>query len=263
MGDLEKGGMIDGTRRNGAKEEEEEEVEEEEGRLMAVLDFDLLCSTVALQTQGKWTKLQTQDHDEDDYNCHFGGGGGAFRMWEGELLDCRENRRIAIESFCCPCFRFGKNMRRAGFGPCFLHGIAYYVIALVALLSFVTFVVTKRHCFLYLSLCFTISIGLYLGFYRTLTRKKFNIIGSDSFLDDCIYHLVCPCCTLSQESRTLEMNNVQDGTWHGRGDTICIGGHSVGSKAGFELSSSPLVSTKSPDNCSMQKNADALNQLTC
>nr|GFA88491.1 PLAC8 family protein [Tanacetum cinerariifolium] len=25
------------------------------------------------------------------------------------------------------------------------------------------------------------------------------------------------------ESRTLDMNNVHDGTWHGRGDTMCIG----------------------------------------
>jgi len=29
---------------------------------------------------------------------------------------------------------------------------------------------------------------------------------------------------MMQESRTLEMNNVEDGTWHGRGDKICIGG---------------------------------------
>ncbi|GJR48331.1 PLAC8 family protein, partial [Tanacetum coccineum] len=47
--------------------------------------------------------------------------------------------------------------------------------------------------------------------------------GSDSSLDDCVSHLICPCCTLAQESKTLEMNNVHDGTWHGRGDTMCIG----------------------------------------
>lgn len=36
---------------------------------------------------------------------------------------------------------------------------------------------------------------------------------------------------LEQESRTLEMNNVEDGTWHGRGDTICIAGtHGEGGK---------------------------------
>nr|GFB33328.1 PLAC8 family protein [Tanacetum cinerariifolium] len=45
--------------------------------------------------------------------------------------------------------------------------------------------------------------------------------GSDNSLDDCVSHLICPCCTLAQESRTLEMNNVHDGTWHGR-DEQCL-----------------------------------------
>lgn len=58
---------------------------------------------------------------------------------------------------------------------------------------------------------------------------------------------------MEQESRTLEMNNVQDGTWHGRGDTICVGTYSEGSKAAFELCPPPVVSTKSTDTSSMQK----------
>ncbi|GJZ10303.1 PLAC8 family protein [Tanacetum coccineum] len=36
---------------------------------------------------------------------------------------------------------------------------------------------------------------------------------------------------LVQESRTLEMNNVHEGTWHGRGDTMCIGTYVEGVKA--------------------------------
>ncbi|RVW13835.1 hypothetical protein CK203_079443 [Vitis vinifera] len=51
--------------------------------------------------------------------------------------------------------------------------------------------------------------------------------GGDSSLDDCVYHLICPCCTLCQESRTLEMNNVQDGTWHGRAVTQYASGVTV------------------------------------
>ncbi|KAJ8761608.1 hypothetical protein K2173_004384 [Erythroxylum novogranatense] len=225
MGDLEKG-----VKNSSVKTEEEEEE-----RLMEVLDFDLLCSTVALQTQGTWTKLRTQDVCDSGAGA---GNGGVFRMWEGELLDCCDIPRIAIQSFCCPCYRFGKNMRRAGLGPCFLQGIVYYFIALVSLLSFIAFAVSKRDCFLYLSICFTISIGIYLGFFRNQMRKKFNIRGNDGIVDDCIYHLFCPCCSLCQESRTLEMNNVQDGIWHGRGDTLCIGTYSEANNANFELPSS-------------------------
>lgn len=66
----------------------------------------------------------------------------------------------------------------------------------------------------------------------------------------------CPV-DLEQESRTLEINNVQDGTWHGRGDTICIGGFGEGSKAFFELHQPPLVSIMSPDPCNMQKSTDS------
>lgn len=59
---------------------------------MTVLDFDMLCSTVALQAQGKWRKL------DDDGEEEGGEVGGVFRMWEGELLDCFEDRRISVES---------------------------------------------------------------------------------------------------------------------------------------------------------------------
>jgi len=50
---------------------------------------------------------------------------------------------------------------------------------------------------------------------------------------------------MMQESRTLEMNNVQNGTWHGRGDTNCIGGFDEKSKAHFELLPPPIITIKS------------------
>ena len=56
---------------------------------------------------------------------------------------------------------------------------------------------------------------------------------------------------MEQESRTLEMNHVQDGTWHGRGD-ICIGSYGEGSKAFFELHPPPPISIKTPEPCNMQ-----------
>jgi hypothetical protein len=51
-------------------------------------------------------------------------------------------------------------------------------------------------------------------------------------------------CTMMQESRKLEMNNVQDGTWHGRGDTKCIGSFGEKSISHFELHPPPIVSIK-------------------
>lgn len=65
---------------------------------------------------------------------------------------------------------------------------------------------------------------------------------------------------MMQESRTLEMNNVQDGTWHGRGDTICIGGFSDGSKALFELSPPPVVSIKLTEASCMENSIDVRNE---
>ncbi|KAL5579271.1 hypothetical protein UlMin_011713 [Ulmus minor] len=236
----------------------EEAGEEEKERFvegMSVLDFDMLCSTVALQTQGKWTKLEDLEGGGEE-GGEGGEFGGVLRMWEGELLDCFDDRRIAIESACCPCYRFGKNMRRAGFFSCFLQGTVYFVLVLSAILNCIAFIITKRNCFLYLAIAFSLSVGTYLGFFRTQIKKKFNIRGNDNSADDCIYHLICPCCTLCQESRTLEMNNVQDGIWHGRGDTICIG-IAEGGKAFFELQPPPIVSITPPIPPQDQTTTDA------
>lgn len=237
---MERGGAAGGDGRGEAEEE----------RLLdgvAMLDFDMLCSTVAMQVQsGKWGNFVNLEGEVDDGGAGrhgYGEGRGAFRMWEGELLyDCLDDRRIALQSTCCPCYRFGKNMKRAGSRSCFIQGFIYMIAVVIALINMLAFVVTKRHYFLYLSIAFTISVGAYLGICRTKIRKKFNIRGSDSPLDDCVYHFICPCCALCQESRTLEMNNVQDGVWHGRGDTICVGRYSV-----FGQSPPPVLSITSPE----------------
>ncbi|XP_075505438.1 protein PLANT CADMIUM RESISTANCE 11-like isoform X1 [Primulina tabacum] len=219
---------------------------EEESLLMegvAVLDFDMLCSTVAMQAhKGKWGKV-SDDNEEENLVSEYQNGGGVFRLWEGEIIyDCFDDQRVALQSTCCPCYRFGKNMKRSGFGSCFLQGSIHFILAVAALCNMLAFIFTRRRCFLYLAIVFTVSVGTYIGFYRTLIRKRFNIKGSDSPFDDCVYHLICPCCALCQESRTLEMNNVQDGIWNGRGDTICIG---IGT-----------VSTKSPVCLGMQKDTN-------
>lgn len=50
-----------------------------------------------------------------------------------------------------------------------------------------------------------------------------------------------------QESRTLEINNVQDGAWHGRGDTICVGTYNEGSNSILELRAPPVMSIQSSE----------------
>ncbi|XP_061368821.1 cell number regulator 2-like [Gastrolobium bilobum] len=251
MGDLERVVVLEEAKEGDGEEEKERLLEG-----MAVLDFDMLCSSVALQTaHGTWGKLggTLGAGDEEQH-------GGVLRMWEGELLDCFDDRTIALESACCPCYRFGKNMKRAGFGSCYIQAIVYFLLATGALLNFIAFTVTRRPYFLYIAVAFIVTVGAYLGFYRTCMRKKFNIKGSDSSLDDCVYHFVCPCCTLCQESRTLEMNNVQDGIWHGRGDTMCIGGVRDVSKALYELCPPPIESIKSNDESCTEKSIDISNQ---
>ncbi|TKY71608.1 PLANT CADMIUM RESISTANCE 8 [Spatholobus suberectus] len=247
MGDLEKQERVEEGR--------EEDGEGEKERLlegMAVLDFDMLCSSVALQSEhGSWGKHGGGEEEQQ---------GGVLRMWEGDLLDCFDDRRIAFESACCPCYRFGKNMKLAGFGSCYIQAIVYFLLALGGFVNFIAYTITRTHYFLYLAVAFIIAVGAYLGFYRTRMRKKFNIKGSDSSLDDCIFHFLCPCCTLCQESRTLEMNNVQNGTWHGRGDTICIGGFRDESKALYELSPPSIVSIKPTDDNCMEKSIDVSSE---
>lgn len=72
-------------------------VEEEERLLtkeMTVVDFDMLCSTVAMQAEkGKWGKLNDEEENYHQY------GGGVHRMWEGELLnDCFDDPTISLQS---------------------------------------------------------------------------------------------------------------------------------------------------------------------
>jgi len=110
MGDLEKQQEKVMVLEEGEGREGEENERLLEG--MAVLDFDMLCSSVALQTaNGTWGKLGGGGDDEQRVE-EFG---GVLRMWEGEVLDCFEHRRIALESawwisFSCAFFVFLKHM---------------------------------------------------------------------------------------------------------------------------------------------------------
>lgn len=56
-----------------------------------------------------------------------------------------------------------------------LQGTVHFLLSFSAFLSCIAFFVTKRHCFLYMAVAFTISVGAYMGFFRTQIKKKFNI----------------------------------------------------------------------------------------
>ncbi|KAF3320923.1 Protein PLANT CADMIUM RESISTANCE 8 [Carex littledalei] len=234
--------------------EREEEAEGREGETggVAVLDFDMLCAAVAAAGPAKVAQLAEEGEER-------GGLGHVQRMWEGELLaGYLDDRRIAIEATCCPCYIFGKNMQRANLGSCFLQGAIYLILRLLALISLVAFFVTRNNACVYFGVGSALLIGVYLGYFRNRIRKQFNIRGNNSSIDDCASHLVFPCCTLSQESRTLEMNNVQCGVWHGRGETIClVSGSSSEGNANF----SKLIPVKSPELCSMDRKVNRDGQL--
>ncbi|GLJ29126.1 hypothetical protein SUGI_0574190 [Cryptomeria japonica] len=226
---------------------------DDHGEGMAVLDFDVLCATVAMQSEHlsfEFTRLADRE-----------GGGGVQRMWEGGLMDFCDDHKILLETTCCPSSTFGKNMRRAGFGTCIVQGTAHFLSGLFALANFIAFGVTKVHTFLYVAIIITLSMAAYAGYFRTEMRRRFNIKVSDSALDDCIHHLLCSSCSLCQEARTLEINNVQDGVWHGRGDTILVGSYRDSQKSSVELQQSSVV-TVSPEACCMDKSEHAWSKLS-
>lgn len=87
------------------------------------------------------------------------------------------------------------------------------------------------------------------GNYKILARMLIN---------DLLFKMFdMELCSMSywveQESRTLEMNNVQNGVWHGRGDAICLASGGEGSKAFITLQQPPLFPGRSPDICSMER----------
>lgn len=57
------------------------------------------------------------------------------------------------------------------------------------------------------------------------------------------------------------MNNVQNGVWHGRGDTLCLATGGEGSKVFTALRKPPLFPTKSPDICSMERTTNGSEHL--
>ena len=56
---------------------------------LPILDFDLLCATIAMQRE----PISSLDIQRD--TCEV----GVQRMWEGGVLDCLDNKEIALRTF--------------------------------------------------------------------------------------------------------------------------------------------------------------------
>jgi hypothetical protein len=56
---------------------------------LPILDFDLLCATIAMQREPVLSQLDIQRD-----SCEV----GVQRMWEGGVLDCLENKEIALRT---------------------------------------------------------------------------------------------------------------------------------------------------------------------
>ncbi|KAI5054955.1 hypothetical protein GOP47_0030445 [Adiantum capillus-veneris] len=216
---------------------------------LPIMDFDLLCATIAMQREPLSVDVQRDA-------CEV----GVQRMWEGGVLDCFEDKEIALRTFCCPSVTYGKNLSRAGFGSCIAKGGVHFLLLVTAFISYILFLCAYGRQYLYTAITVLICVAVYASFYRIQIRRKFNIKGSDldgvvSAFDDGLNHFICGCCALCQEARTLEMNNVQDGSWRGRGDTLWVGSYAMPTASqGIESSEQdsdlrqPVVVTISPED---------------
>lgn len=163
--------------------------------------------------------------------------GGLQRLWEGGLFDVSEHTDVTLHTACCPWHTFGTNMERSGFGTSWAQGGIFFVLAIGAVCFYIIFACTGSPWYIYGTVSLILLIAVYAGHYRARIRRRFNIIGSEgddvvSTIDDHLYHLMCGCCSLCQEARTLKHNNVHNGVWHGRGDILVIGSQVVFSSNG-------------------------------
>lgn len=123
-----------------------------------------------------------------------------------------------------------QNRARAYRKSCFVSGFVFFV--LIAIISSGYYVlrcerVHEEYCIrlphildhdvyqviawaLLISSVLLIAMGTYT---RCGIRRRFGLPGSD--VGDCLLWTFCYPCALCQESRTLQVNNVQDGEWYG------------------------------------------------
>lgn len=153
-------------------------------------------------------------------------GGSVQRMWEGGLFDCFEDPVLAAQTFCCPCVTFGQNLKMAGFGDCSTQGCVHFALTFGIFLACQLLALwTGSGFFRVLAFILLLVGAAYAAYYRVETRNRFNIHGSEC--GDYVFHTFCCWCALCQEGRTLQVNNVHNGIWAGRGNMATMVGQPI------------------------------------
>eukprot|EP00850_Spirogloea_muscicola_P022997 SM000323S12609 [mRNA] locus=s323:33730:35460:+ [translate_table: standard] len=173
--------------------------------------------------------------------------GGVQRMWEGGLCDCLEDPHVTAQTACCPWVTFGQNMHMAGFGSCAMQGLLYFALTAAGFISCQVLAFTTGSTLLHLLGVLLLFMGtIYGGYRRVQMRRRFNIYGDE--FSDYTYQACCSWCSLCQEKRTLQVNNVHNGIWTGRGSNMST------------MVGTPFSITVGPQFTPAQKGRSSLNE---
>ncbi|XP_059642082.1 protein PLANT CADMIUM RESISTANCE 8 [Cornus florida] len=113
--------------------------------------------------------------------------------WSTGLFDCHENQTNAVMTSCLPCVTFGQiaEVLDGGEMTCPLESFIY-VLMMPALCS--QWIMGSK--------------------YRTKLRKKYDLVEAP--YEDVISHIFCPCCSLCQEFRELQIRGLDPALgWNG------------------------------------------------
>jgi Cys-rich protein (TIGR01571 family) len=125
--------------------------------------------------------------------------------WSDGLCDCTNDINSAALSFLLQPLRFALTVDRAkllGFAPALIWCGFFWLVAIVC------------QCYAYWGrddISFYFQYATWVGIlgaafmgarYRIQMRTKYGIYGNDC--EDCMYHLFCSCCAISQEARHVD-----------------------------------------------------------
>lgn len=173
------------------------------------------------------------------------------REWEGGVLDCLQvddvSCGVTAMSLYAPFVLFGCNRARAFKGssgivwaslfaiPMLLTSITLYLFYIPTNSMIISCTgsaeeidkcrmhtmdyMSSYAAFVYLSVLFFQVFIIALGSWnRGQLRRKYKLPGSD--MTDMLLWTFCRPCALSQEARTLAINNVDNGDWLGQAITV-------------------------------------------
>ncbi|MBA0823687.1 hypothetical protein Goarm_020404 [Gossypium armourianum] len=112
--------------------------------------------------------------------------------WSVGFCDCFSDMKTCCMACLCPCIAFGRisEILDKGSTSCGASGARYILI-----------------------MCITGFPGLYSCFYRSKLRKQYRLKGG--CCGDCMRHLYCELCALTQEYRELQNRGLDMSIgWH-------------------------------------------------